>query len=161
MALRGGVDQLGVDAHPRAGFLYAAFQHVRDAQLPAHLPNVRRLALVSKGRMAGDDEQAEEPGKVGDEVIGDCVAEVVLFWVAAEVLERQNGDRRLRRKLERGALLGPVPSNVGGAHLHAEDLERLGDVLDGLPPKILERKVQTFFYLIVDARGKAKTPGLC
>ena len=58
MPAGGGVDELGVDAHPVAGPAHAAFEHVFDAQRAPHLFHVDGFALVDEGGVAGDDEQA-------------------------------------------------------------------------------------------------------
>ena len=53
-----GLDELGRDPHPLAGRADAALEHVADAELPADLAHVDRLALVGEARVAGDDEEA-------------------------------------------------------------------------------------------------------
>ena len=88
----GGIDQLGGDPHPVVGLAHTAFQHIPHAQLLAHVLYLHRFALVGEGRVAGDDKQAGDLREIGDEVLGDPVAEILLLGVAAHVDEGQHGD---------------------------------------------------------------------
>ena len=51
-------DELRGDAHARANFADASFQDKSHPEILAHLLHVCRLALVGKGRIPRDDEQA-------------------------------------------------------------------------------------------------------
>ncbi len=95
MAAGGPVNQLSGDPHPAAGFAHAAFQDVADAQLPGQLAHIEGLALELEGGVAGDDEQGRDLGEVGDDVLADPVAEILLLGIAAHVGERQNADGEL------------------------------------------------------------------
>ena len=53
-----------------------------------------RLALEGEGGVAGDDRQRRHLRQVGDDVLGDAVAEIFLLGIAAHVDERQDADRR-------------------------------------------------------------------
>ena len=101
-------DQLPGDPHPRAGLADAALQHEAHAELLAHLLHVDGLALVRERGVAGDDEQPRDLREVGDDVLGDAVAEVFLLGVAAHVVERQHDDRRSRRRGAVGAPMAPA-----------------------------------------------------
>jgi hypothetical protein len=59
--------------------------------------NVHGLALVGKGRIAGDDEAARDPREVGGQVVGDPVDETFQIRVVREVGKRQHDDREPRR----------------------------------------------------------------
>ena len=86
----------------------AALQNVAHAKLAADLAHVDRLALVLEGGIAGDDEQLGEPRQLGKDILGNAVGEIVLALVAAEVVERQHGDRRPVGQGQGGSwLLGP------------------------------------------------------
>ena len=76
-----------------AARLCAALQQVAHAKLLGDLAHVHRLALVGKGRVAGDDEQAGVPGQVGDQVFGQPVREGFLLGIVAEIDEGQHGYR--------------------------------------------------------------------
>ena len=51
------VDQLSGDAHAITGFTDRALEHIAGAELAADLPDIKRLALVGKARIAGEDEE--------------------------------------------------------------------------------------------------------
>ena len=55
------VDELGNDADPITGSLYAAFEHVSDPLLLGHLLHRDGLALVGEGGVAGDDQKSPGP----------------------------------------------------------------------------------------------------
>ena len=100
-----GVDELAGNAHAIARLAYTAFQHVSHAEFASDLPDVGRLALVGKTRIAGDHEQRLEARQAGDDVFDHAVDEVLLLGVAAHVLERQHGDGWLvgqRQRCRRG-----------------------------------------------------------
>ena len=90
-----GVYQLGVDPHLAVALAHAALKEVSDAKFAPDAIQVYRLAFVSKARVLGDYEQSGNPGQIGDDVLGDAVAQILLFRIAADVLERQDGDGRL------------------------------------------------------------------
>jgi hypothetical protein len=89
------IDQLAGDAHAAAGLADASLQHVAHAELAADLADVRRLALVGEARIARDHEQRLDAREAGDDVLDHAVGEVFLLRIAAHVLERQDGNRRL------------------------------------------------------------------
>jgi len=86
------VDQLAGDPDPPAGLADAALEDVPDAEFLADLLHPDRLALVGECGVAGDDEQPRDLRQVGDDVLGDSVAEVLLLRVAAHVVEGQHDD---------------------------------------------------------------------
>jgi hypothetical protein len=89
------LDQLGGDAHPVAALADAAFEYIAYAEVAADLLHVGRLALVSKGRVAGDHEQPADAGEGGDDLLDHAVGKIFLLGVARQVLEWQHRDRRL------------------------------------------------------------------
>ena len=72
----------------------AALEHVANAELTADLLHVDRPPLVGEGRIARDHEQPTDARERGDDVFHHSVGEIILFRVAAHVLERQHRDRR-------------------------------------------------------------------
>ena len=96
MRARFGVDELRVDAHPVLIALHRAFEHIANAELLADLLGVDALALEGEGRVAGDDEAALDARKLGREVLGDAVGEIVLRRIAGEIGEGQHDDRKMR-----------------------------------------------------------------
>src|SRR5262245_15789248 len=92
-----GIDELCGDAYTIAPLADAALQYEPHTELAADLLHLGGLALVDEGRVPGDDKQAGDFRKISDQVLGDAVAEILLFSIAAHVGERQYGDRRLVR----------------------------------------------------------------
>src|ERR1700737_4928414 len=136
-----GIYELGRDAHAVAGLADAAFQHEAHPELAADLLDLDRLALVGERGVAGDDEQGGDLREVGDQVLGNAVAEILLFGVAAHVGERQDGDRRLVRQGGRRRR-GAVPP------ADAEDPDRPGDVLDRLLAQVFQHDAELVPYRI-------------
>ena len=54
------------------------------------------LALEGESRVASRDPQRRDLGEIGDDVLGDAVAEIFLLRVPAHVGKRQDADRELR-----------------------------------------------------------------
>ena len=94
VAAGGGVVELRRDAHAVAVPSHAAFEHVAYPELRGDLLQVHRFALVGEGRVAGDHEEPAQFRQRGDDVLADSVGEILLFPVAAHVVERQHGNRR-------------------------------------------------------------------
>jgi hypothetical protein len=64
-----------------------------DLQLPGCLTYVDRLALEGKYRVARHDVERGHLGQIGDDVLGNSIAEVFLLRIAAHVGEGQDSDR--------------------------------------------------------------------
>ena len=96
--------------------------------------------------MPGDHEDARNLGKLGDDVLCDPVAEILLFGIARHVLEGQYGDRRLVGQRQRvpGCVLVYVVAVTG---TYPIDPDRLGDVLDGLFALVLETERELIWFL--------------
>src|SRR5208282_5131870 len=94
----GRVDQLRRDPDAGAGLANAALQNISHAKLLRDLAEVNRTPLVDEAGIAGDDPQSRKLRQGGDDVFDQTVAEIFLLGVAADVLERQHGDRRLFRR---------------------------------------------------------------
>ena len=87
-----GVDKLHVDAHAVTAALNAALKDIADVQLASDLLHVEPLALISEGRIAGDDVGAPNARKIGRQALGDPVDEMLLVRVSADIGERQDDD---------------------------------------------------------------------
>ncbi|MBB3645478.1 hypothetical protein FHX14_001657 [Rhizobium sp. BK619] len=87
-----GVDQLGIDADPSCGASGTAFEQVAHAEFPSDLSHVNRLSLVGKSRVAGDNEQARHPGKVGNQVFGQPIGEEFLLGIVTDIDEGQHSN---------------------------------------------------------------------
>ena len=93
MVAGGAVDQLGGDPNPVASFADAAFQHVGDAERLRDFLHVDRLALEREGRVARHHRQRGHLRQIGDDVLADSVAEILLLGLAAHVDERKHAYR--------------------------------------------------------------------
>ena len=100
----GGVDQLDADPHAPAGLAHAALDHVADAEFAGGILRGKSLPLEGERRAAGDDQDRLDAGKRLGDLHHHAVDEIVLFRAAAQVGERQHGDRRpvVQRDLPRG-----------------------------------------------------------
>ena len=81
------LDELGGDAHARAGLADASFQNKFDPEILADLLHLYRLALIGKRRIARSDKQAGDLRQVGDDVFGNPIAKVLLLWITAHIGE--------------------------------------------------------------------------
>src|SRR6266850_7161457 len=95
MAAVGRGDELRGDADAIAGLAYAAFKDMRHAKRLSDPPDVGLPALERERRRACDHFQPGDPRQGVDDVLGKAVAEVLVLFVPAHILERQHGDRRL------------------------------------------------------------------
>ena len=73
------LDKLRGDANPLAAPPNAALQHVSRAQLFPNLPYIDRLAFVLEARISSDDQKLGKARQLGDDVLGNAVAEIVLL----------------------------------------------------------------------------------
>ncbi|MCY1416141.1 hypothetical protein D9M71_316420 [compost metagenome] len=121
------VDQLSVDAHAPRGASGAPFKQVAHAKVLCDPAHIHRLALVGKGRVACDDEQAGDPGQVGDQVLGQPVREGLLLGIAADIDERQHGYRGFAGQRQRLSLR--ATESLGGACEAVADARNRGDPL--------------------------------
>ena len=69
------VDELRREADPLAGLAHAALQDVAHAQPGTRLPDVQLHPLEGEGGVARGHEQPGDLGEIGDQIIGDAVAE--------------------------------------------------------------------------------------
>jgi hypothetical protein len=112
-------DQLCGDPYAAARLAHAPFQHVTHVELARDLRDFDVPALVDEGAVARNDDERRDLGQVRDDVLGDAVAEIFLFRIAAHVGERQDADRSagglrrgrgLGRFLPRGTRITPAPA---------------------------------------------------
>jgi hypothetical protein len=91
------VNQLSGDADSIGAFAHRAFEHVPNAQFAADPLHVDVLALVGEARIAGEDGQPADAGEGGDDLLDNAVGEIFLLRIAAQIVERQDRERRLFR----------------------------------------------------------------
>src|SRR5258708_5117619 len=101
MRTRSSIDQLASYADAVAGFAYASFQNVADAQISGHLLDVDRFSLEREAGVSCDDKKLLVTRERRDDFLHHPVREVFLLRVTAHILERQHGDVRLVGKRER------------------------------------------------------------
>ncbi len=92
-----GRDKLGVDSYVFAGAPHASFERVTHAEFAPNLLHVDRLALVGEGGVASNDETILQMGEIRRQIVRDRIGEIVLVGVVAQVRERQDNDREMRR----------------------------------------------------------------
>jgi hypothetical protein len=106
-----GVDELRIDPHAVLISLDRPFEHISNAEFLADLLGVDALALVSEGRVAGDDETVLDARKFGGEILGHAVGEIILTRIPGEIGERKHDNRKmggLRRFHQATAEDGPA-----------------------------------------------------
>ena len=80
-----GLDELCGDPQAVADAAHAALDQVADGEFAADARDVEVAAAILEGRVARDDEQRAEARQLGDDVLGDTVAEVPLLRIVAQV----------------------------------------------------------------------------
>jgi hypothetical protein len=88
-------DQLHGDTQPVARFADAALEHVNHAEAGPHLTHIGQSALEMKAGGARSHLQPLHLGEVGDQLLRDPIAEILLISLRAEVDEGQHGDGAL------------------------------------------------------------------
>ena len=73
-----------------------------DVERARDFLDVHHLALEREGGVARDHEQRRDLRQIGDDVLGDAVAEIFLLRIAAHVDERKHADRHALRLLRFG-----------------------------------------------------------
>ncbi len=87
-----GLDQLHGNTDAIAGLADAALDQVVDVQFRGDFTGALDLLFEGEARIARLDLQVRKQGQVEDDAVGDAVAEVFLFRVARQVVERQHRD---------------------------------------------------------------------
>src|SRR5262249_55086077 len=108
MSARCSVDQLPRDTNPVRGLAHAALEYITHAEFVSHPLDIYRASLVGEARIAGNYKQPTFARQRADDVFDDAVGKVFLLRIAAQILKRQNHDRRLVGKLQR-LRLGAAP----------------------------------------------------
>lgn len=153
------VDQLRRDPHPIAGAPNRSFQHRTHAKLRPDRPDVGALSPIGKARVAGDHHQAGDLGKVGDDVLGDAVREVLLLGIGGEVVERQDRYRGAIGGRFQGGLCAGWPRSGRVAFAQSECADRTGDVLQRLLADILHGDLEFADQFLMHLGGDADAAG--
>ena len=89
------VHELGADAQAGAGAAQGAGEDIRRAELLADLRRSHRLVAEGQNRGTRKGVQSADLGELGDDVLGDAVAQVFVFLGATLIFEIEHGDRFL------------------------------------------------------------------
>src|SRR5438067_12937805 len=94
------IDQLRVDAHTIAGLLNTSFHHMRHTELLTdHAYVAQHPAFVWHHTRPADHFQIGHFREVTQDLVLHAIGEKSVLFVVTEILERQDGDRFLRRTL--------------------------------------------------------------
>ncbi|TIM26866.1 MAG: hypothetical protein E5Y63_26955 [Mesorhizobium sp.] len=88
------IQQLGGHLQPVSDLLLAAFEQVVDAEFISDLPGVGGLVALPETRVPGDDGVSLAPRKLGDDPLGDGVAEISLIRAGTHVIEGKDRNPR-------------------------------------------------------------------
>ena len=91
------LDELGCDSHAIARFAHAALDHVADPQLTPICLISTALPLNLKAEFRAMTKQLAESRQLGNDILRDAVAEILLFRIAAHVGEGQDRNRGFSR----------------------------------------------------------------
>ena len=87
------LDELRGDAHAVARLAHAALQHIAHAEFAPDLLHVDGAALVGEAGIARDDEEPADARQRRGDLLDHAVGKIVLVGIAAQVGERQDGNR--------------------------------------------------------------------
>jgi hypothetical protein len=97
---------------------------------------VRRPALVEEPGVSSDDRRIRPCREPSDQIVRDPIGKVLLFWIAAQVVERERGERRptaearsLRITHTRQRLVECFTPGLWKEKLYAVDVNGSGTVL--------------------------------
>ena len=156
------VDELRVDPQPVPGAPQAALEGEVRPQLPADVRGRGLLVAEREDGGARKDVQTLDLREVRQDVLGDAVAQVLVFLHAREVLEVEDGDRPLRarrRHLRVGgrSRAGPVVPRACGAA--AADRSSVRSPSGSGGPVLLQRLLQNRAERRRASRGSRSSRG--
>src|SRR5262249_46486687 len=92
VAAAGGIDELASDANAVTALAHASFKDVAHAKPTRDVPDIEGLPTELEGGCARRDIEPTQARQPGDNLLDDTIGEVVLLWIAAHVLKRQDRD---------------------------------------------------------------------
>src|SRR5687767_8938753 len=101
MLVRLRFDELDVDADAVADFLDAAFDDVRDSELPRDLRQLFRPGAISVRGSARNHLQVSDLGQAGNDFVLDAIGEIGVRLVFAEIFEWEHRNGAAARRLSR------------------------------------------------------------
>jgi hypothetical protein len=147
----GSVDELAGDADTLASPAHGTLQDVTDSQLRGGRPDVDGAPFEHESRCARHDEQPVEASERRREILDETIRKMIILWIAAQIVERHDRQRRLVGK-------GWRPQRSGaGTRCPKVDIDRLGDVLQLWPAAWFERRFDLVRNLFVDPVGYAQS----
>jgi hypothetical protein len=126
----GRIDELRRDPHAPFHFANGPFEDVSHSEVAPHVSHLHGLSLVREGRVAGDDEQLRNAGKIGNQLLGDPVAKVLLLRILAHVREGQHddggfvGERGIHRRAGQADDIDDETQRAGPARPEADSQEQ-------------------------------------
>src|SRR5438046_6373914 len=134
-----GSDQLTCDANFPGRLPHRPLNDIAHAKRTPDFLDIDRSALEGEARITSDYEQRFEPRKRCNDFLNHPIRKILLFRVAAHVLERQHGDGRLVGQREGLRSLGRrfCYRRRAWADAHAPSPHRFGDILESLGAHIL------------------------
>ena len=87
------IDELGGDDEGASPLDDVAREHRLNAELPADVPRIDVLSLVTEDGAARHDAQSRNLREVVDEALGETIAEVIELCVAAAIHQRKHSQR--------------------------------------------------------------------
>ena len=114
VAVRSRFDQLSADAHPAAGTLHAAFQHVRYAKRLGDLAQITLYTdFVLHCRRAANDFQVGYFRQASQDFVLHAICEVSVLFFAAQVFEGKHGDALFGNRSRRATSYCPGSGHCG------------------------------------------------
>src|SRR5262249_24494362 len=88
MSVADRVNQSAADAHAVSALPDRTLQYITNAKFSADLLHVNGAALVDEGRTPRDYKEPTGSAKRHDDLLDHPIGEILLFGIAAQVLER-------------------------------------------------------------------------
>jgi hypothetical protein len=93
-----GFNKLPADPQTLTGLTHAPFQDIAHTEVASDLLGVNGTAFECEARVSRDNEEPPNLGQCCDDLVGDAVRQILLFWIAAEVCEGKHNERGLVRQ---------------------------------------------------------------
>src|SRR5262245_23214900 len=100
MAAQSCIHELCSDPNSVSDLANAALDGIANTELTTDFPRIWTLVPKMERRAARSYSQLVPAGQLGDDVLCDAIAEILLFRIATHVDKRQDCDRGLVRQRE-------------------------------------------------------------
>src|SRR5439155_3617182 len=88
-----GVDELGRNPDAIAELAHAPLKNGRHSQFAPYLARVNATSFVAEDRAARGDFEFADLREAGNDLLGHSIAKVLILWIGAHIVEREDGDR--------------------------------------------------------------------